>query len=42
MTLASNVSFELRFPVECRWKIIAVQYQRCSINAMGQVQAFLE
>jgi hypothetical protein len=42
MTLASNVSFELRFPVECRWKIIAVQYQRCSINALGQVQAFLE
>lgn len=42
MTLASNVSFELRFPSECKWKIIAVQYQRCSINSMGQVRAFLE
>ena len=42
MTLASNITFELRFPSECRWKIIAVQYQRCTINANGQVQAFLE
>jgi len=42
MTLASNITFELRFPSACRWKIIAVQYQRCTINANGQVQAFLE
>ena len=28
MTLASNITFEVRFPVACRWKIIAVQYQR--------------
>ncbi len=42
MTLASNVSFELRFPSEVRWKIIAVQYQRTTINSLGQVQSFLE
>ena len=42
MTLASNITFELRFAVECRWKIIAVQYQRVVINALGQVQAYLE
>ena len=42
MTLASNITFELRFAVACRWKIIAVQYQRVVINALGQVQAYLE
>jgi hypothetical protein len=42
MTLASNITFELRFPVACRWKIIAVQYQRVVINSLGQVQAYLE
>ena len=42
MTLASNITFELRFPSQCRWKIVAVQYQRVTINALGQVLAFLE
>lgn len=42
MTLASNVTFEVRFPVACRYKIIAVQYQRVTISALGQVQAFLD
>ena len=42
MTLASNITFELRVAAACRWKIIAVQYQRVVINALGQVQAYLE
>ena len=42
MTLASNITFELRFPAACRWKIVAVQYQRVVINALGQVLAYLE
>ena len=40
MTLASNVDFELRFPD--KWRLFAVQYQRTTINALGQVQAHLE
>ena len=42
MTLASNIVFELAFPSECRWKIIAVQYQRVTINTVGQLQTSLE
>ena len=42
MTLASNVSFELRFPEAVKWRLFAVQYQRTTINALGQVQAHLE
>ena len=40
--LASNVVFELRFPEAVKWKIVAVQYQRVTINSLGRVQAFLE
>ena len=42
MTLASNVSFELRFPEAVKWRLFAVQYQRTTINALGQVQVHLE
>ena len=42
MTLASNIVFELAFPSECRWKIIAVQYQRVTISTVGQLQTSLE
>ena len=42
MTLASNIVFELAFPSECRWKIIAVQYQRVTISTVGQLSTSLE
>ena len=42
MTLASNVDFEVRFPEAVKWRLFAVQYQRTTINALGQVQAHLE
>ena len=42
MTLASNIVFELAFPQECRWKIIAVQYQRVTISTVGQLATSLE
>ena len=42
MTLASNIVVEVRFPVACKWKIVAVQHQRVNINADGSVRAFLE
>jgi len=42
MTLASNVSFEIRFPSEVRWKLVVVQYQRTTIDRLGRVESTLE
>ena len=42
MTNASNVDFEFQFPVAVRYRVIAAQIQRVSIDALGVIRARLD
>ena len=42
MQLASTITYEFEFNVECRYKIIAVQLQRVRIDQVGRVTASLD
>ena len=41
MSLASNVDFEFQFPEAVRYKVVAAQIQRVSIDAVGVIRARL-
>ena len=40
--LASTIEYAFTFAVECRYKIIAVQIQRCKIDSVGRITASLD
>ena len=40
--LASTIEYAFTFGVECRYKLIAVQIQRCKIDAVGRISASLD
>ena len=40
--LASTIEYAFSFAVECRYKIIAVQIQRCKIDSVGRITASLD
>jgi len=42
MQLASNVDIAFTFPSACRYKVVASQIQRVSIDAVGKIRARLE
>ena len=42
MQLASNVSFEFQFAANAKFKLYAVQLQRCTIDSLGLIRASLE
>lgn len=42
MTLASNIVFEVAFPQEVQWRLLAIQYQRVTISTIGKLQTSLE
>ena len=42
MSLASNVDIEFTFPSACRYKVVASQIQRVSIDSLGKIRARLE
>ena len=42
MQLASTITYEFQFVVECRYKLIAVQLQRVRIDQVGRVTASLD
>ena len=42
MQLASNVDFEFTFNVACRFRVVASQIQRVSIDSLGKIRARLE
>ena len=41
MSLASNVDFEFQFAENVRYKVVAAQIQRVSIDAVGVIRARL-
>ena len=42
MKNASNVDIEFTFASACRYKVVAAQIQRVSIDAEGKIRASLE
>ena len=40
--LASTIEYAFTFGVECRYKLVAVQIQRCKIDAVGRITASLD
>ena len=42
MTLSSNITFQFSFPSACDYRIVAVQYQRVTMDGNGVLRSFIE
>ena len=42
MTLSSNITFEFSFDQAVDYRLVAVQYQRVTMDANGVMRSFIE